>query len=227
MLGVRSLIAFCAAAALLAGCTQQPAGQGALGTNVPLSAAPNLGSSATGVQVWRAPDIAQYRPTGFYIPPATVDTGPEATFSGVDASQVAALLTEDVRRAVSRRFPVVSAPGPGIHTIQLILVRIVPARQMYISNGPYPWANSVVGMPNLASAGGGNMTVAGKFTVSTTGKLLAAFVAPVSPSDMMMGMPTGPSGAMEFARDASQSFANDLAASIARQQEINRETGQG
>ncbi len=216
----------CAMAAVLAGCTQ-PTAESTLGTNVPLTPAPNLAGTATpGLQVWRAPDIAQFRPTGFYIPPATVDTNPEGQFSGVDASQVAALLTEDVRRAVSRRFPVVNTPGPGTHTLHLVLVRVVPPQQMYISNGPYPWAQSIVGMPNLASAGGGNMTVAGKFTVSSTGKLLAAFVAPVSPSDMMMEMPSGPSGAMEFARDASRTFANDLAASIAREQQIEGQMGQ-
>jgi uncharacterized protein DUF3313 len=216
----------CAVAASLAGCTQ-PTAESTLGTNVPLASAPNLAGAATpGLQVWRAPDIAQYRPTGFYIPPATVDTGTESQFSGVDASQVAAMLTEDVRRAVSRRYPVANTPGPGIHTLQLVLVRVVVPHQMYISNGPYPWANAIVGMPNLATAGGGEMTVAGKFTVSSTGKLLAAFVAPVNPNDMMMGMPSGPSGAMAFARDASQTFATNLVASIVRQQEINAQTSQ-
>ncbi len=102
-------------------------------------------------------------------------------------------------------------------------MRVVAPHPVDITNGPYPWANSIVGMPNLASAGGGEMVVAGKFTVSATGKLLAAFVAPVSPNDMMMGMPSGPSGSMEFAQDVSEAFANSLAASIARQQQLNRQ----
>jgi hypothetical protein len=213
-------------AALLAGCTQLP-GESALGTNVPLGSAGNLaGTTPPGTQVWRAPDIAQFPASGYYIAPVKVDTGSEAQFSGVDPSQVAAMLTEDVRRAIGQRFRVVNAPGPGTHTFELTLVRVVPPHPMYISNGPYPWAQAIVGMPNLASAGGGEMLVAGKSVVSSTGKLLAAFVVPVTVNDMMMGMPSGPAGAMEFARDASQGFANSLAASLARQQQINRQMSQ-
>jgi hypothetical protein len=217
----------CAAAALLAGCTQ-PTAESAIGTNVPLGTASNLGSAVPpGTQVWRAPDIAQYPATGYYVAPVKVDTGPEAQFSGVDPQQVAATLTEDVRRAIGQRFRVVSAPGPGTHTFELTLIRVVPPQPVYISNGPYSWAQSVVGMPNAATSGGGQMLVAGKSVVSTTGKLLAAFVVPVTPRDLMMGAPSGPSGAMAFARDASQDFAQSLAASLARQQEINRQTTQG
>lgn len=224
----RWLIPCAAVAAVLAGCTpQQNAGESALGTNVPLASASNLASAApAGTQVWRAPDIAQYPATGFYIPPVKVDTGPEAQFSGVDPAQVAAMLTEDVRRAVGRRFPVVNAPGSGTHTLELTLVQVIPPRPMYISNGPYPWAQSIVGMPNAATAGGGQMLVAGKSVVATTGKLLAAFVVPVAPRDLMMGVPSGPSGAMAFTQDASQDFANGLAASLVRQQELNRQVSQ-
>jgi hypothetical protein len=217
----------CAAAALLAGCTQ-PTAESAIGTNVPLSSASNLaGAAPPGTQVWRAPDIAQYPASGYYVAPVKVDTGAEAAFSpGVDPAQVATMLTEDVRRALSRRFRVVNAPGPDTHTFELTLVRLVTPHPMYIANGPYPWANSVVGMPNAESSGGGEMLVAGKSVVSSTGKLLAAFVVPVRPNDLMMGMPSGPGGTMEFARDASQDFANGLAASVARQQQLNRQVSQ-
>jgi hypothetical protein len=192
-----------------------------------LASASNLaGAVPPNTQVWRAPDIAQYPATGFYIPPVKVDTGSEAVFSGVDPQQVAAILTEDVRRAIGRRFPVVNQPGPGTHTFELTLVRVVAPHPTYISNGPYPWANAIVGMPNLANSGGGDMLVAGKAIVSTTGKLLAAFVVPVTPRDLMMGTPSGPAGAMEFARDASQDFAQSLAASLARQQQLNRQVSQ-
>jgi hypothetical protein len=218
----------CAAAVLLAGCTQQPTAESAIGTNVPLGTASNLaGAAPPGTQVWRAPDIAQYPATGYYIPPVKVDTGPEARFSGVDPQQVAAMLTEDVRRAMSQRFRVVNAPGPGTHTFELTLVRLIPPEAVYITNGPYSWAQSLVGMPSTATSGGGQMLVAGKSVVSGTGKLLAAFVVPVTPRDLLMGASTGPTGAMTFARDASQDFANSLAASVARQQQLNRQASQG
>ncbi|HJS86527.1 MAG TPA: DUF3313 family protein, partial [Acetobacteraceae bacterium] len=168
------LIPCAAAAALLAGCTQQTTGESALGTNVPLGSASNLaGAAPPGTQVWRAPDIAQYPATGYYVAPVKVDTGPEAQFSsGVDPAQVAAMLTEDVRRALGRRFRVVNAPGPGTHTFELTLVRLVVPHPVYIANGPYPWANAVVGMPNADLSGGGEMLVAGKSVLSSTGKLL-------------------------------------------------------
>jgi hypothetical protein len=222
------LIPCAAVAALLAGCTpQQNAGESALGTNVPLASASNLtGAAPPGTQVWRAPDIAQYPATDFYIPPVKVDTGAEARFTGVDPQQIAAMLTADVRRAVGQRFRVVNTPGPGTHSLELTLVQLVPPQPMYISNGPYPWAQAIVGMPNANAATGGQMLVAGKSVIPATGKLLAAFVVPVTPRDLMMGVPSGSGGAMVFARDASQDFASSLAASLARQQELNRQVSQ-
>ena len=224
----RWLIPCAAAAALLAGCTpQQDRGESALGTNVPLAGASNLaGAAPPGTQVWRAPDIAQNPASNFYIPPAKVDTGPEARFTGVDPQQVAATLTADVRRAVGQRFPVVNTPGPGTHSLELTLVQVVPPQPTYITNGPYSWSQGLVGMPNAAGSTTGQMLVAGKSVESASGKLLAAFVVPVTPRDLMMGVPAGPGGAAVFARDASQEFASSLAASLVRQRELNRQVSQ-
>jgi hypothetical protein len=61
--------------------------------------------------------------------------------------------------------------------------------------------------------------------VSTTGKLLAAFVVPVTPNEMM-GVSEGPAGAMQFARDASEDFATGLVAALSRQQQLNRQMSQ-
>jgi hypothetical protein len=237
------------AAGLLAGCATQP-GQSAVG-NVPLAPAPGLAGAATpGTVVWLAPNIAQYPARGYYIPQATVFHGAGSSFADLtDAQQqeVASILTEDARRAMSRRFQVVNGPGPGIHTLQLILVSVDPPHPIAITNGPYGWAQSVVGMPNATTMSAGVMQIAGKSIDSTSGTLLAGFAAPVSPADMMMGppatvpyaragtarrggrtrsqireaMPSSPT--LEFASAASQQFATDLTSAIARQTELSRE----
>ena len=209
-------------AGLLAGCAQAPE-QSALGTHVPLKPAPQLaGAAVPGARVWLAPDAAQYVPSSFYIPPVKVDHGPSAEFEDVDPTQVAAVLTQDVRKAMGQKYRVVGTPEHGSHTIQLVLVRVVPPEAVHITNGPYPWAGAVVGMPNRVYSEG-EMLVGGKFEVSATGKLLAAFVAPVSPSDMMMGPATSPQASQQFVQDVSRTFATSLVASIERQMQLNKQ----
>ena len=229
------LSAIAAATMLLAGCTSP--GKAALETNVPLKRAPDLAGAATpGVLVWRAPDLAEHQRTltSYYIPPATVYHGKGASFAGLtpaQADQVAATLTQDVTAAMRKRFKVVSQPGPGVFTLELILVKIAPPQIIHITNGPYEWSSTVYGNPNIPTMSAGVMTVSGKFIESATGTLLVEFVAPVSPQFMEMGgrphfMATGagsnPADAMQFAQIASRRFAADLVAGIERQREIGR-----
>ena len=209
-------------AGLLAGCAHSPT-QSALGTHVPLKPAPELaGAAVPGARVWLAPDVAQYVPSSFYIPPVTVDHGPSAEFEDVNPTKVAAELTEEVREAIGRKYRVVDTPEHGTHTIQLVLVRVIPPEAVHITNGPYPWAGAVVGMPNRVYSEG-EMLVGGKFELSATGKLLAAFVAPVSPSDMMMAPATGPDVTQHFVQDVNRAFADSLVASIERQMQLNKQ----
>ena len=222
---MRCIPAFAAAALLLAGC--ESAGQQALGTNVPLASASNLSGAATpGVRVWRSPELASYErtATAYEIPPATVYRGAGSEFSGLTPQQVdeiAANLTAEVRQQFSRRFRVVNAPGPGVFSIQLIIARIVPPHPIPITSGPYDFSATVIGMPNAQTTSSGEMTVSGRVTDASSGKLLAGFVAPVSPQSMGMDT-TNSNDSLAFAKAASEQFASDLVAAVVRQRQLNR-----
>lgn len=117
-----------ATAALLAACANN-LGVKALGVDVPLKSAPNV-TGSPGVLVYRSPDVAGYErsATGYMIPPATVYRGQGSFFplSPQQVDEIAAELTKDVRAEIGRHFQVVNAPGPGILTLDLILVTVVP-----------------------------------------------------------------------------------------------------
>jgi hypothetical protein len=203
-------------------------GKTALGTNVPLATAPELqGTVSSEAVVWRSPDLAEHErgASSYLIPPATVYHGKGSNYGSLSPQEIDAIandLTRDVRAAIGRRFKVVNAPGPGVFKLDLILVKVVPPSPAYISNGPYDWSESVIGMPNAQKINAGTMTVSGKFIESTTDKLLVGFVTPVSPQGMDMSDPSSPGEAYRFAQRASQQFATDLVAAIVRQRQINK-----
>lgn len=213
-----------AAGLLLAGCT--PPGTRALDAGVPLAPAPDLAGAAPGGSViWRSPELAssERSASAYVIPPATVYRGRGSYFADLSPAQVdqiAAKLTEDVRAAVGRRFKVVNAPGPGVFSIELILVNVTPPRPAYVGSGPYAISALAVGMPDSGGTTAGTMTVAGKFLDAQTGKLLVAFSSPVSPTVMDLASPGNTARALDFAEAASQQFAADLVRAMIRQRQL-------
>jgi hypothetical protein len=211
---------------LLAGCSNPSTT--ALGTNVPLTPAPDLaGSDTPGVTIWRSPDLAEHdrRATGYLIPPVTVFRGKGSYFADLSPAQVdeiAAGLTRVVRQEMARHFKVVNAAGPGVFNLELVLVRVVPPRPQYVTSGPYSISALAVGMPDAGGTSAGTETIAGKFTDSVSGKLLVGFSAPVSPQVMDLASPGNSARALDFARAANQQFASDLVRAIARQRELER-----
>jgi hypothetical protein len=150
------------------------------------------------------------------IPPATVYRGQGSFFplSPQQVDEIAAELTKDVRAEIGRHFKVVNAPGPGILTLDLILVTAVPPQVAADYGNEF---EAIMALPGQeGGAANGAMTVSGKFTDSTTGKLLVAFLAPVSPQDMD---PSAPGRAPDFAQVASEQFATDLVKAIIRQRQ--------
>ncbi len=220
-----ALGALAAAGLLLVGCTQP--GTRALDAGVPLAPAADLsGAAPNGTVVWRAPDLGSSERTAsaYMIPPATVYRGRGSYYADLSPAQVddiAATLTRDVRAAVGRRFKVVDAPGPGVFTLELILVNVTPPRPAYVSSGPYAVSQLAVGMPEAGGTNAGTMTVAGKFLDSQTGKMLVAFSSPLSPTVMDLAAPGRSSRALDFAEAASEQFASDLVRAIVRQRQNN------
>jgi hypothetical protein len=210
---------------MLAGCTNP--GARAIDANVPLTPAPDLTGAATpGVTVWRSPDLqAGQQASAYLIPPATVYRGRGSYYADLSPQQVddvAAQITKDVRAEVARHFKVVDTGGPGVSSINLVLVRVVPPRPDYVSSGPT--SNVVgsalaVGMPEAGGTTAGTMTVAGKFIDTQTGALVVAFSAPVSPTVMDLPTPGRPGRAFDFAGVASQQFASDLVKAMIRQRQ--------
>jgi len=222
-------LALIAAAALSLSACSNPvakAGDTSLGTSLPLAPARDLSGAATpGVMIWRSPDLAEHERTAssYMIPMATVYRGRGSDFGTLSPQQVdeiAGNLTRDVRTAIARRFKVVNTPGPGVFTLQLILVRATPPHSVYIANGPYDWSSTVIGMPDAHPMSGGELIVSGKFLDSTSGHLLVGFVAPVSPQAMELDNPSDPNSAFRFISAASQEFASNLVAAIVRQRQI-------
>jgi hypothetical protein len=211
-----------AAVLLLAACT--PPGTRALDAGVPLTRAPDLaGAAPNGSKIWRSPDLAaaEHAASAYAIPPATVYRGRGSYFAGLSPSQVdqiAAMLTKDVRTAIGRRFKVVDAPGPGVFTVELILVNVTPPRPAGTDDQDAV-AALAIGMPNAGGTIAGTMTVAGKFIDSQTGKMLVAFSSPLSPTVMDLAPPGDPARALDFAEAASEQFASDLVRAIVRQRQ--------
>jgi hypothetical protein len=217
-----SPMALAALGLLLSACNPGPR---AVGENVPLTAAPDLaGAAPAGSVVWRSPELgtAEHTASAYFIQPATVYRGRGSYFADLSPQQVeeiVATLTKDVREAIGRRFRVVDGPGPGVFTLQLILVRVVPPRPAYVASGPYNVSALAVGMPEAGGTTAGTMTVAGKFLDSQTSKLLAAFSSPVSPTVMDLPAQGRPARALAFADEASEQFASDLVKAIVRQRQ--------
>jgi hypothetical protein len=178
------------------------------------------------VTVWRSPDLAEREraASAYYIPEATVYRGRGSGFADLtpqQVDQVAAQLTQDVRKSIGQHFKIAKAPGPGVFTLNLVLIKVAPPGvSNYIANGPYDWSASVIGMPNAQPMTGGQMTVAGKFIDAATDKLLVGFVAPVSPQSMDLGTSTNATPTLRFAQRASSQFAADLVAAIIRQRQL-------
>ena len=153
-------------AVLLSACNP---GKAALDTNVPLKPAPDLNGAATpGVLIWRSPDLAERERMGvaYLIPPATVYRGKGSNFADLSPEQVdqiAAGLTKEVRAEVARHFRVVNAAGPGVTTLDLILVKVTPPGINYVGSGPYEISELAVGMPNAGGTTAGTLTISGKF----------------------------------------------------------------
>ncbi len=199
--------------------------------NYKLAKAPDLEGAATpGAEIWRAPDIANYPAKGYFIPPATIYKGPRATFAGLGPAQqeeVAAYLTTVVRQTIGQHFPIVDGPGPGIHRLELIIARIIPPHPTALPATPN-WEGTIIGHNDIPPNSPGLFVVGGKFYDTTTGKELAAFLAPVQPASYLEPpRTTGTEAALEFARIASAQLARDLADSLVRQRSINERSRQG
>jgi hypothetical protein len=211
---------------MLAGCTNP--GARAIDAGVPLTAAPDLTGAATpGVTVWRSPGIqsGQAEASAYLIPPATVYRGRGSYYADLNPQQVddiASKITQDVRTEVARHFKVVNTGGPGVSSINLVLVRVVPPRPDYVSSGPTSNVTGsalAVGMPESGGTTAGTMIVAGKFIDTQTGSLVVAFSAPVSPTVMDLPTPGQSGRAFDFAGVASQQFATDLVRAMIRQRQ--------
>jgi len=224
----RSIFSLSAVGALglsLAACTSP--GTRALDTSVPLTTAPDLsGAAPMGTRLWRSPELAaaERQASTYNIPPATVYRGRGSYYADLSPQQVdevAATCTKDVRDAVSKRFRVVNAPGPGVLNMELILVRLVPPRPEYNAPAGYNFAGPAlsVGMPDAGGSTAGTMTISGKVTDSQTGNLLVAFSSPVSPTVMDLPAPGRPARALDFADDACEQFAGDLVKAMIRQRQ--------
>ncbi len=222
----QGLAALTAAVLLLSACTNPSTT--ALGTNVPLAPAPDLaGAASPGSVVWRSPDLAQRErgASAYLIPPATVYRGQGAYFPNLSPQQVDAIaadVTRDVRAEVGRHFRVVNAPGPGVFTLELILLKAVPPQPQYVTSGPYTISALAVGMPDQGAMTAGSLTVAGKFIDAATGKLLVGFSSPVSPQMMDLAGPASAGNTLDFAEVASQQFASDLVRAIIRTRQNNQ-----
>ena len=154
------------------------------------------------------------------IPAATVFRGKGSSFADLSPEQVdsiAANLTKEVRTEMGHRFKIVNAAGPGVATIDLVLAKVSPPQPNYNQSGIYP--EPLPGMPDRNVFLPGTVTISGKIVDSTSSNLVAAFVAPVSPTVMDLPDAGQPARALDYAMAANSQFAVDLTRSIVRERQ--------
>ncbi|HEY0184139.1 MAG TPA: DUF3313 family protein [Rhodopila sp.] len=202
--------------------SRPPGPTSALGS-VPL--APSGPGDVPNALVYRAPDLdTRPAPRCFYIPPATIDTGPEAVFLDMNDQQkkvVAEVVTDAFRHAIGQHQTISITPGPGCATLQLFLTgvtRTEPGKDF--SGSPY---SSLMGMSdvsgrNLQASVNGTITVAGKF-VAPNGTVLAGFVSKVGTNAFDIPPNASPK---EVAMLAAARLAGDIAAAVDREVEVQK-----
>jgi hypothetical protein len=131
-------------------------------------------------------DLSQYKK--LMIGPAQVYSGPGADFADLPSAEVnkiAQMLPTEAKKALQKKYPIVTQPGPGVARLNFILVRVektVP----YVSTVSriFP-IGAVVNLGKAAADQGGTLT--GALTVvveafdSQTGQLLASAQRRVTP----------------------------------------------
>lgn len=207
------------ATAGLTGCTsseplQRPSG---MASSTSLSQDPQR----PGAWVYRLPDAQLQGYNRFIIEPAQIYNGPEASFDGLDSSQLNQLaqqLTSESRTALtSGGYALASQPGPNTARIVLKLVSVeqtVPGAATASRLLPIgAVANAVQGASGGSGSFTGGITLAAEAYDTQTNRLLAAAVRSYHPAvfDMKATLST-----MDTAQAAVSEAAQDLRAALDR-----------
>jgi hypothetical protein len=180
-------IAVAAAALLaLAGCASpQPHSGAGIRKSYPLG----VSDRDEGALVYRAPDLQVGNYTrGFFLDPVTIYSGSDAEFSGLDEGrrrELAQNLLDEFRKALSEKYLIAPAPGPGVIRLRLTLVDVAisrPALSTALRLTPFGFAMTLgrqaAGLPGAMT---GSVTFAGEIFDGGDGRLLGAFLTKQSP----------------------------------------------
>ena len=175
-------LATCCGALMLAACANQPKTTG--GLDLPLQP-----SQYPGTLVYRSPTVEPGKYKGIFVDNADIYRAADADFgdaSEEDKTRLAEQLSTDFRSALTKhRYHLVTAPGPGVVRLHLILAGVKESK---------PVAATVLRLTPLGlgmsaahtaastnSALVGSATVSGELLDGETGEALAGFVATESP----------------------------------------------
>ena len=144
--------------------------------------------------VYRAPNMNARQYTRFIIEPVTVYRGSDATYEGTneqELQELARFMRSEFVRVLGTRYPVVTAPGPNVARVKLMLAgvegntpvlapvsRVLPVGLV---------ANAAKSVGNAPGSFSGSATLAGEIVDSTSNAVLVSFVQKRYPDALDIG----------------------------------------
>ncbi|WP_448191555.1 DUF3313 domain-containing protein [Azospirillum sp. sgz301742] len=166
-----------------------------------------------GAWLYKVQNVDFKKYTHFIVEPVSIYQGPEASFAGLNASQLndlASMLTDESRRALGSSYTVTTRTAPGTARIVMKLVSVeegAPAPATSSRILPIGAVSSAVqGASGGSGAFTGSLVVATEIYDAQTSKLLAAAVRRYTPAVFdteatLTAMDTARSGVRQAARD--------------------------
>ncbi len=174
-------------AAVLAGCSSKPPAA----SEVPMSTQMQKTEWNPDVMVYKNPDMNMATYRRVVLLPVEIYTGPDAEFHGASAEEqqeMAQYLRAQVEKNLREKGLLAREPGPGVANLKLILAGLDKTRPVAstITHALPVGLALNLGKGAMGKNGSfmGNATVGGEFTDSTTGALVASFLAREAPNAM-------------------------------------------
>ncbi|MGD0231125.1 MAG: DUF3313 domain-containing protein [Syntrophorhabdales bacterium] len=170
---------------MLVGCSSQPKA-----TGIAESSQMERTEWNPQVMVYKNPDVDFRSYKKVIIDPVQIYTGPDAKFnvSQEQEQEMANYLYADITRVLQEKGLLTTQPGPGVARLKLVLAGLEKTRPVAsVVSHALPIGLALnLGKGAMGKNGSfmGTATVGGEFTDSTTGNLIASFLAKEAPNAM-------------------------------------------
>lgn len=212
--GSRAVLMGCVLAVGLAACASEPEKPKGMQSSAQLQPNP---ANPNGL-IYRRPEVNYRQYTRFLLPPTQIYRGADASFAGIteqEKQQLANYMRQEFARALSERYAVVSAPGPGVVRIESVLVGVetnAPVLATVTRLTPAGFAlNAVSTVAGQQGTFMGSATYGLEFYDAQSGQLIAAALEKRSPSAIDVTATLGP---LDATRSAIREAASKLREAI-------------